>query len=356
MRVAIQSLRTCDTNALEELARISDIVLFSCDSLSSFLLNENDTSGERSKLKREISIVKIECMACGVLLTLKGEDSLTFIESLSKACMPLLTGPKPHDLWVDYNIAAYLWSMYVTSEEKSLEIFSKKDLSEKASDLWLELLRLVYENIVDVPEIKDDSLFVYICIAYGKTLLDNYSKGTIDAQSNKGNQKTTVLPKDFSQLLKQTEEVLRSALTSKRAETVSLVNLVGVWDRLQTAKGANASPLDSENIFLELISQLDLQSVTNYKSGAHDSIIESTMQVLSSYDNLPTVFHLELTVKVAKQLTETGNFYIAHGLFKKVDLSLFLFEKIDIMEQVSFSNASGSVKPKFQSHTACITS
>lgn len=329
MRTGISNLKSFENKSKDEIARFSDMILFACDCNESYIANDKDFLEERSRIVREICLTRLECLARGVISTISPDNYLVFMDFLSKSCHFLLKmALKPRDLWVDQNVAAYIWRIYVSSEVNSLDLFSRNDTNEKVAEIWQDLINQIYETIIDIPEIRNTDLFVYICAASANSLVDSIIKGDL------GNKKVGNQQKDSGILFKNAEDILRSAFLSKNADTISLMIAVKIWNRLQIAKGQPASSLDTENLFLGLTSQLDLPP--SFKgNGLEQSLVDGAYSVFSSYGTLPTIFHLELSIKVARQLSELNLLNSAFVMFEKSSDALSLFEKIPSMEQVS---------------------
>jgi hypothetical protein len=336
MRSAFNCLQNDQSMSSDEVSRLSDIILFVSDCNMNYLERESDPQDERIRLKREISLVRIECLSKGIMTGLCDEDFMIFMETFSKSCHSLLDTPKPHESWVDHNIASCIWNVYVISEGRSLELFSRKDTNEKVAELWQELVHLVHDTITVSKDLTDPSLYVNICSCYSNCLLDYYNKGVLDSV-NKANTKDKLIsqPKDFSVLLRHVEEILKGAFSSIKADTISLILAVNVWNRLQISKAQSIVPLDSGDIFLCLFSQLDLPSSLITKGSVQEqTLMDNSVCVLNTYHSLPTLFHIELSIKVAKQLTESGMSHFAYVLFKKCSFALTLFRENHFVEQV----------------------
>jgi hypothetical protein len=336
MRSAFNCLQNDQGMTSDEVSRLSDIILFVSGCNMHYLERENDPQDERIRLKREMSLVRIECLSKGIMTGLSDTDFMIFMETFSKSCHSLLDAPKPHERWVDHNIAGCIWNVYVISEARSLELFSRKDTNEKVAELWQELVHNVHETITASKDIADPSLYVNICSCYSNCLLDHYNKGMMDSL-NKSNPKDKLIsqPKDFSVFLRHAEEILKGAFLSVKADTISLILAVNVWNRLQISKGQSFTPLDSEDIFLCLFSQLDLPSSMMPKGSVHEqTLLDNSVCVLNTYHSLPTLFHIELSIKVAKQLSESGMSHFAYVLFKKCAFALTLFRENHFVEQV----------------------
>ncbi|KAJ3325247.1 hypothetical protein HDV06_005004 [Boothiomyces sp. JEL0866] len=281
---------------------IWDMLSVSAKSLITLIQTYPSEIGDEDEF--EFYFTLIDAMLIGFRKQVGDHEMHKFVECVLKLNMNLLEISKKKKLHhMEYNSAVQFWKSYVIAYEK---IFY---------DLWTDPVNKYYEYFHD-SHLKKSNIATLISKIYAVVQLDIY---LAIAAKNAGTKNS----KDNSAtFLKNAEECLKVAATSKSADMRSLLILIPVWNKIQVTKtpaaANNVPPLEFDMPEVKLWYQFDQTAKPDPKQAQKDpENFEILVANVLNHKNVSAVLKIRMLTKLAKMANDYNQPTIALGLYSE---------------------------------------
>ncbi|KAJ3315889.1 hypothetical protein HDV04_000096 [Boothiomyces sp. JEL0838] len=250
----------------------------------------------------EFYFTLINTMLVGFKPQVGANELQKFAEYVLKLNLNLLEISKKKKLnYMEYNSGVQFWKSYVISYEKSLY------------ESWIDPVNKFYEYFNE-SHLKKSNLATLISKIYAVVQLDIYF---VVAAKNVGIKNS----KDSSAIfLKNAEECLKMAATSKSSDMRTLLILIPIWNKVQQAKTPTATtnipPLEFDMPEVKLWYQFDQAPKNDPKQAQKDpENLEILVANVLNHKNVPLVLKIKMLSKLAKMAIDYNQTTISFGLY-----------------------------------------
>ncbi|KAI8911812.1 hypothetical protein EDD86DRAFT_246066 [Gorgonomyces haynaldii] len=281
---------------------LSDAVIHATDLIIGYLERHRPDP----ELESEFLAWKFGALCKGVLTQehIDLEQFMQYVLQLGEKLIPKVTGSGV------FNLIARISFI-------SENLIYKPHFGGKAREIWIQMLSKAYDVVSKTEWLRCTTPFVYLSFYYANNLYLHYQSTVKDQvpvqevpQTGKGAAKQTKETNNPNTEIKLIEELCLKALEVTDASTNALLVVLGLWIQVQATK-TQPSVLETKNIFLRSFALFD------GKPKEHDpEAVGHALKVLK--DDYPGVFKIELGLRVAQHCRETGNPYLALGIYKKL--------------------------------------
>ncbi|KAJ3262222.1 hypothetical protein HK103_002635 [Boothiomyces macroporosus] len=250
----------------------------------------------------EFYFTLINTMLVGFKPQVGANEMQKFVEFVLKLNLNLLEISKKKKLnYMEYNSGVQFWKSYVISYEKSLY------------ESWIDPVNKFYEHYNE-PHLKKSNLATLISKIYAVVQLDIYFATAAKNVGTKNSKDSSVI------FLKNAEECLKMAATSKSSDMRTLLILIPIWNKVQQAKTPtltnNIPPLEFDMPEVKLWYQFDQVPKADPKQAQKDpENLEILVANVLNHKNVPLVLKIKMLSKLAKMAIDYNQTTISFGLY-----------------------------------------